>query len=156
MAKTTSLLSSPAVGFAEAFPGSRKVLVDGDRVRVPMREIALSGGEAPLSVYDTSGPHGCDVREGFPRLRDAWIRGRGGVVEEAARSSGLSDVALPAARRSVLRATEGVTQLHHARRGTVTEEMEFVALREGFAPEFVRDEVARGRAIMSEIEARRI
>ena len=152
MAENTPLLSSPAVGFAEAFPGSRKVLVDGDRVRVPMREIALSGGEAPLSVYDTSGPHGCDVREGFPRLRDAWIRGRGGVVEEAepraSRSSGLSDVALPAARRSVLRATEGVTQLHHARRGTVTEEMEFVALREGFAPEFVRDEVARGRAII--------
>ena len=152
MAEKTPLLSAPAVGFAEAFPGSRKVLVDGDRVRVPMREIALSGGEAPLSVYDTSGPHGCDVREGFPRLRDAWIRGRGGVVEEAepraSRSSGLSDVAWPAARRSVLRATEGVTQLHHARRGTVTEEMEFVALREGFAPEFVRDEVARGRAII--------
>ena len=152
MAENIPLSPSPAVGFAEAFPGSRKVLVDGDRVRVPMREITLSGGESPLSVYDTSGPHGCDVREGFPPLRDGWIRARGGVVEEvepcAYQGSGRSDVALPAARRPVLRATDGVTQLHHARRGTVTEEMEFVALREGFAPEFVRDEVARGRAII--------
>ena len=144
--------SSPVVGFAEAFPGSSKVLVDGDRVRVPMREIALSGGESPLRVYDTSGPHGCDVRDGFPPLRDGWIRGRGGVVEDAEprarHGARVSEVVLPAARRPVLRATEGVTQLHHARRGTVTEEMEFVAVREGFAPEFVRDEVARGRAII--------
>jgi len=146
--------SSPAVGFTEAFPGSRKVLVDGDRVRVPMREVALSGGESPLSVYDTSGPHGCAVREGCPPLRDGWIRGRGGVVEDAEPRAGRdqrargSDVAFPAAHRPVLRATEGVTQLHHARRGTVTEEMEFVAVREGFTPEFVRDEVARGRAII--------
>ena len=145
--------SSPAAGFAEAFPGSRKVLVNGDRVRVPMREIALSGGESPLRVYDTSGPDGCDVREGFPPLREGWIRARGGVVEDAEPRAyqgarGGSDVALPAARRPVLRATTGVTQLHHARRGTVTEEMAFVAVREGCAPEFVRDEVARGRAII--------
>jgi phosphomethylpyrimidine synthase len=144
--------SLAAGGFAEAFPESRKVLVDGDRVRVPMREIAVSGGESPLRVYDTSGPHGCDVREGFPPLRDGWIRERGGIVEDAEprTSQGVTgaDVALPAARRPVLRATTGVTQLHHARRGTVTEEMEFVAVREGFAPEFVRDEVARGRAII--------
>ena len=153
MAENVSRSWSPAVDFAEAFPGSRKVLVDGDRVRVPMREITLSGNESPLRVYDTSGPHRYDVREGFPPLRDGWIRGRGGVVEEAEsraaheQSSSRSDVALPAARRA-LRAAEGVTQLHHARRGTVTEEMEFVAVREGFAPEFVRDEVARGRAII--------
>ena len=154
MAENAPFPSSPAVGFAEAFPGSRKVLVDGDRVRVPMREIALSGGESPLRVYDTSGPRGCDVREGFPLLRDGWVKSRSGVVEEAEPRAGhdlsanRTDVALPASRRPALRATEGVTQLHHARRGTVTEEMEFVALREGFAPEFVRDEVARGRAII--------
>ena len=152
MSENILLSSSPADGFAEAFPASRKVLVDGDRVRVPMREIALSGGESPLRVYDTSGPHGCDVREGFPPLRDGWIRARGGVVEDAEprASQGVrgSDVALPAVRRPVIRATTGITQLHHARRGTVTEEMEFVAVREGFAPEFVRDEVARGRAII--------
>ena len=152
MSENILLSSSPADGFAEAFPASRKVLVDGDRVRVPMREIALSGGESPLRVYDTSGPHGCDVREGFPPLRDGWIRARGGVVEDAEprASQGARgfDVALPAVRRPVIRATTGITQLHHARRGTVTEEMEFVAVRAGFAPEFVRDEVARGRAII--------
>jgi len=152
MSENILLSSSPEDGFAEAFPTSRKVLVDGDRVRVPMREIALSGGESPLRVYDTSGPHGCDVREGFPPLRDGWIRARGGVVEDAepraSQGARGSDVALPAVRRPVIRATTGITQLHHARRGTVTEEMEFVAVREGFAPEFVRDEVARGRAII--------
>ena len=152
MATHIPLPTSPTVGFAEAFPGSRKVLVDGDHVRVPMREITLSGGEPPLRVYDTSGPDGCDVREGFPPLRDGWIRARGGVVEaaepRASQGARRSDVALPAARRPVLRATEGVTQLHYARQGMVTEEMEFVAVREGFAPEFVRDEVARGRAII--------
>ena len=154
MAENVPFPSPPAVGFAEAFPGSRKVLVDGGRVRVPMREIALSGGESPLRVYDTSGPHGCDVREGLPVLRDGWVRGRGGVVEDAPPRAGhdprgnRTDVALPASRRPALRATKGVTQLHHARRGTVTEEMEFVAVREGCAPEFVRDEVARGRAII--------
>jgi phosphomethylpyrimidine synthase len=150
MPEDTSLASSSAVGFAEAFPRSRKVLVDGDRVQVPMREIALSGGESPLRVYDTSGSHGCDVREGFPALRDGWIRQRGGVVETPRAHDGarLPDAGFPADRRPALRATGGVTQLYHARRGTVTEEMEFVAFREGFAPEFVRDEVARGRAII--------
>ena len=154
MADKVPCVSQPVVGFAEAFPGSRKVLVDGNRVRVPMREIALSGDESPLRVYDTSGPHGCDAREGFPLIRDAWIRGRDGVVENAeprpgqAQSANRTDVALPPPRRPALRATGGITQLHHARRGTVTEEMEFVAVREGFAPEFVRDEVARGRAII--------
>ncbi len=150
MPEDTPLASSSAVGFAEAFPRSRKVLIDGDRVRVPMREITLSGGESPLRVYDTSGPHGCDVREGFPALRDSWIRQRGGVVETPRADHGgrRSDAVLPAARRPALRATSGVTQLYYARRGTVTEEMEFVAVREGFTPEFVRDEVARGRAII--------
>jgi len=150
MAQDLSILSSLASGFTEAFPGSRKVLVNGDRVRVPMREIVLSGGQVPVRVYDTSGPHGNDVRQGLPRLRDPWIEGRGRVVEQpllhlGATGAGLS---MPAASRVARRGTEGVTQLCHARRGTVTEEMEFVALREGFAAEFVRDEVARGRAII--------
>ena len=154
MVENVPFPSPPAVGFAEAFPGSRKVLVSGDRVRVPMREIALSGGESPLRVYDTSGPPGCDVRDGVPLLRDGWIRNRGGVVEDAEPYAGhdqranRTDVPLPVARRPALRATEGITQLHHARQGTVTEEMEFVAVREGCTPEFVRDEVARGRAII--------
>ena len=79
MAESSSSTPSGATGFGEAFVNSRKVLVEGDRVRVPMREIALSGGEPPLRVYDTSGPHGCDVREGLPPLRDPWITGRAGM-----------------------------------------------------------------------------
>ena len=147
MVQKSTLPSSPSVRYEDAFPNSRQVLVDGDRVRVPMREITLSGGEAPLRVYDTSGPRGCDVRQGLPPLREAWITGRGGV-EQRAGAAGSPAAGLPGAGRRPRRATAGVTQLHHARRGAVTEEMEFVALREGFAPEFVRDEVARGRAII--------
>jgi phosphomethylpyrimidine synthase len=68
-----------AVGgsFAESFPNSTKVYVEGpEGVRVPMREIALSEGEPPLRVYDTSGPQGFDVREGLPALRADWISDR--------------------------------------------------------------------------------
>ena len=147
MGQNTSIPSPPSVRYEDAFPSSRQVLVDGDRVRVPMREITLSGGEAPLRVYDTSGPQGCDVRKGLPPLRDAWIADRGGVADRPG-PAGSEAAGLPGAGRRPRRATAGVTQLHHARRGAVTEEMEFVALREGFAPEFVRDEVARGRAII--------
>ncbi|MEO7190581.1 MAG: phosphomethylpyrimidine synthase ThiC [Vicinamibacterales bacterium] len=126
--------------FDTAFPGSRKVYAEGPRgVRVPMREIGLSGGEAPLRVYDTSGPRGCDIHVGLPALRAAWIRERSDV-----------EVAGSAPRGEVLRARPGqaVTQLHYARRGEVTPEMEFIALREGLPAEFVRSEVARGRAII--------
>ena len=150
MAEQLSFSPAPVDRFAAAFPGSRKVLVSADRVRVPMREIALSGGEDPFKVYDTSGPHGCDVREGLPSLREPWIAGRGGMTEDAPARHGGTGAELPAqaASRRIRRGTSGVTQLHYARRGAVTEEMEFVAVREGFAPEFVRDEVARGRAII--------
>ena len=111
-----------ASDFESAFPNSRKVYVEGPGVRVPMREILLGGGEPPLRVYDTSGPQGVNVREGLPPLRRSWIEKR--------------------------RGSSGVTQLHYARRGIVTEEMEFIAVREGFEAEFVRAEVARGRAII--------
>ena len=107
--------------FADAFPSSAKVYVEEHGVRVPSREITLTNGER-LRVYDTSGPSGHDVRQGLPKLRDPWLAGR--------RSSG------------------HVTQLQYARAGIVTEEMAFVAVREGFDPEFVRSEVARGRAII--------
>jgi phosphomethylpyrimidine synthase len=111
-----------AVDFASAFPNSRKVHVDGSNgVRVPMREIALSDGGS-LRVYDASGPHGHDVRDGLPKLREPWVSPRHGA--------------------------QTVTQLHYARQGVVTPEMEFVAIREGFDPGFVRSEVARGRAII--------
>ena len=135
--------------FTEAFPNSRKVYAEGGRVRVPMREIALSGGEAPLRVYDTSGPHGTDVRAGLEPLRRGWIAARGDVAEAAPAGRAPGSEQIPASlRRPVVRGRGAVTQMRYARRGEVTPEMEFVALREGFEPDFVRGEVARGRAII--------
>ena len=110
-------------------------------VRVPFREVTLTTGER-LRLYDTSGPHtdpdyAADVKQGLAPLRRHWILSRG-------------DVEPGAGGRWGLRAKAGsrVTQMHYARRGEITPEMEFVALREGMSPEIVRDEVARGRAII--------
>ena len=152
--------SKPASDYGDAFPNSRKVYVEGRHgVRVPMREIALSGDEPPLRVYDTSGPQGVDVREGLPPLRAEWIRARGDVepvrgTRYAVRRDG-SPFPGPSPARgegstAALRARPGacVTQMHYARRGEITPEMEFIALREGMEAEFVRSEVARGRAII--------
>jgi phosphomethylpyrimidine synthase len=148
--------SPPTSPYRGVFPNSTKVYLDGPRgVRVPVREIALSGGEPPLRVYDTSGPEGHDVRIGLPDVRGGWIRERGVAesvsryVGKAVREESLTD--LPTYRppdRPVFRATAPLTQLHYARRGEITPEMEFVALREGLPVEFVRSEVARGRAII--------
>ena len=149
MASPAASMPSVESRFAEAFPNSRKVSVEGRRVRVPMREIALSDGEAPLQVYDTSGPHETDVRAGLEPLRRDWIAARGDVeqVVPAGRAHGSEQI--PASlHRPVVRGTGAVTQMHYARKGEVTSEMEFVALREGFDPDFVRAEVARGRAII--------
>ncbi len=119
---------------SENFPKSRKVYVAGKLhpdIRVPFREISLSptvshtgGVEAnpPVRVYDTSGPVHSDFKAGLPKLRQSWIAARG--------------------------AGKIVTQLHYARQGVITPEMEFIAIREGLEPEFVRSEVARGRAII--------
>jgi phosphomethylpyrimidine synthase len=94
--------------FTSAFPASRKIYVEGPAgVRVPMREIALTNGET-LRVYDSSGPHGVDPKEGLPKLRASWTATR--------------------------RGRPNVTQLHHARKGEITPEMEFIAIREGFDP----------------------
>jgi phosphomethylpyrimidine synthase len=133
-------------GFGEAFPRSTKVYLEGDRgVRVPVREIGLSAGEPPLQVYDTSGPQGFDVRRGLPPARRPWILARD--VEE---NGGHAPSALipETLERPVYRGRSCVTQLHYARRGEITPEMEFVALREGLSAELVRSEVARGRAII--------
>src|SRR5690606_26315963 len=90
-----------------------------------------------------SGPQGIDPSRGLPKLRRDWVLGRGDVVCVRERTSDPLD-------NDVYRARPGarVTQMHYARRGEVTPEMEFIALREGFDPEFVRSEVARGRAII--------
>ena len=137
-----------------AFPSATKSWIEGPRVRVPVREITLSAGEPPLRVYDTSGPQGHDVREGLPALRRPWILSRQDVDEtpRRVRRAPGGPQAMPqrlaAKTRTALRGRGPVTQMHYARRLIVTPEMEFVAIREGVDAEFVRSEVARGRAII--------
>jgi len=143
----------------------RKVYVEGAGiVRVPVREISLAPPNEPVRLYDTSGPYGdrayvADLAAGLPPLRRPWILGRGDVDELAEPSSAYrrereadpatADLRFRATPRP-LRAKAGrrVTQMHYARRGEITPEMEFVALREGVDPGTVRDEIARGRAIL--------
>jgi phosphomethylpyrimidine synthase len=145
---------------------ARKIYVPGSRsdIRVPMREIVLSGGEPPLRLYDTSGLYTdsdahTDIKRGLPPLRSPWVLGRSDVEELPGPTSQYrrqrdDDPALGGVRfasvRRPLRARPGrvVTQMHYARRGEITPEMEFVALREGVDAQFVRDEIARGRAIL--------
>ena len=133
-----------------AFPNSRKVYAEGSRgVRVPMREIHLTGGEPPLRVYDSSGPQGVDVRRGLPGLRSQWILGRD-VHETGRTRAPAQGVEMPETlKRPTYRGGAGpITQMEWARKGDITPEMEFVALREEMDAEFVRSEVARGRAII--------
>ncbi|WP_448206274.1 phosphomethylpyrimidine synthase ThiC [Azospirillum sp. sgz302134] len=174
-------------------PSSRKVHLPGERtpdLRVAMREIDVGGGEAPVRVYDTSGPYSdpavaIDIRRGLPELRRAWIEARGDVEAYDGRAIRPEDDGLRVgearavpvfdrAGRRPLRAKPGktVTQMAYARAGIVTPEMEYIAVRENLGrqrlaeaaardgesfgasipdhvtPEFVRDEVARGRAII--------
>ena len=104
-------------------PGStRAFLTDGD-IKVPVRRIEVAG-EPPIDVYDPAGPRGVDPHVGLPKLRQPWIEKR------------------------QARGDRNFSQMHYARRGEVTEEMRYVALREGVTTDFVRDEVARGRAII--------
>jgi len=146
-------------------PVGRRVYVEnGGDLRVPMREIELTGPNPPVQLYDTSGLYGDpefepDLDQGLPRLRGDWIRSRDDVEELEGPSSNyrrerdadpeLASLRFPDPRRP-LRAKPGrvVTQMHYAKRGDITPEMEFIALREGVEPELVRDEVARGRAII--------
>ena len=151
------------------FPASKKVYKKGSRadIRVPFREVTLTptagrfGNEdnAPLELYDTSGPYTddsarLDLRQGLPALRAAWILERGDVEEYTENRTGHNGKGtgqpFPGLLRKPLRGKSGsnVTQMHYARQGTITPEMEFIALREGMDPEFVRSEIARGRAII--------
>ncbi|MBS3021942.1 Phosphomethylpyrimidine synthase [Comamonas sp. PE63] len=188
----------------QPFPASTKSYLSGalhPQLRVPVRDIALTNGEQ-VSVYDTSGPYTdpsvqIDVRQGLPSVRAAWIEARGDSEyyvgrlrvalddggkrgEEDARVAQLRAEAA-ALQRQPRRAKSGqnVTQMHYAKRGIITPEMEYVALRENgrrewmaqyqqdaarelrlagnslgasipkiITPEFVREEVARGRAII--------
>jgi phosphomethylpyrimidine synthase len=182
---------------SEALPNSKKVFLPGRRhpdIRVPFREITLSptktrdgrsAGNEPVRVYDCSGPWGDEtfagtVQQGLPGLRRDWITCRGDVEASPARRAAALEnghAMLNQARPQPLRAKAGkvVTQMHYARQGIITPEMEFIAIRENMGreelpggelgrqhpghsfgaaipakitPEFVRDEVARGRAII--------
>ncbi len=146
--RTPPDMAPAAAGYGDAFPHAHKAWRSGSRgIRVPVREIRLSGGEPPLQVYDSSGPQGHDVQQGLPALRQEWISARN--VSPAPVRSIPGDGMIPATlHRAPLRGQGAVTQLHYARRGEITPEMEFVAIREGLAPELVRSEVARGRAII--------
>ncbi|QKS46448.1 phosphomethylpyrimidine synthase ThiC [Paenibacillus cellulosilyticus] len=146
-------------------------------IQVPMREIALAPSvirdqetsNEPIRVYDASGPYTdtnyeADIRQGLPSVRGRWIEARsdtesyegraikpednGFASEERAAIKGLEP--FPGLFRKPLRAKAGgnVTQMHYARRGIITPEMEYIAIREGMDPEFVRCEVAEGRAII--------
>jgi phosphomethylpyrimidine synthase len=155
--------------------GSHKVYVPGRTpdMRVPMREVTLSAtrtptgqmeANPPIRLYDTSGPYTDptftpDLRQGLPPLRLRWILGRGDVEELPEPSSlyrkqreadpTLDAIRFPSPRKPLrARPSRRVTQMHYARRGEITPEMEFIAIREGVTPEHVRDEVARGRAII--------
>ncbi|MCC7254085.1 MAG: phosphomethylpyrimidine synthase ThiC [Hyphomicrobium sp.] len=132
--------------------GIARVYLDADEgIRVPARRIRVGGGEPPLLVYDTSGPPGHDPRRGLPPLRQAWIDAYGGDrIESRPPTRPPEEGAVPASlcRPRVLRGNGPITQLHFARRGVITPEMRFAAAREGVEPELVRDEVARGRAIL--------
>jgi phosphomethylpyrimidine synthase len=148
-----SAASFPYGDYGDAFPGSRKVYFEGpDAIRVPFREISLSGGEPPLRVHDTSGPLGHPATDGLPSLRASWIDARGdthAVAPGATPSVPMEGRGgIEAGGRRILRGSGPVTQMHYARRGEITTEMEFVALREGLPATLVRDEVARGRAII--------
>ncbi len=172
-----------------ALPASSKIHVPGrlhPNIRVPLREIALaaSANEPPLRVYDSSGPYTdpearIDIRKGLPNIRDRWIDARGDCEAYEGRAPRPEDNGgrratgqnFPPNGRRPLRAKAGaVTQMVYARRGIVTAEMEYVAIRENLGreqalaqaqgesfgaaipahvtPEFVRDEVAKGRAII--------
>jgi phosphomethylpyrimidine synthase len=170
-------MSQPSEHSSQPFPGSHKVYIHGKRpdLHVPMREITLTPTPAhlgkeenpPLCVYDTSGPYTdptivTDIQQGLPPLRHPWILERQDVEAYTGRSIQPTDNGLkpndPHANLAVfqapasrpLRALPGhsVTQMHYARRGIITPEMEFIAIREQVEPEFVRSEVARGRAII--------
>ena len=124
-----------------------------------MREVLFSGDPQPnrIQLYDTSGPYTdpdarIDLRRGLPPPRLPWILARGEYdsVQASPGSTdvqGKSEVSLPEPRKR-LRGRGNVTQLHYAKRGAITPEMEYVALREGLDPEFVRNEIALGRAII--------
>jgi phosphomethylpyrimidine synthase len=173
--KTETLPSEKAIRY-EPLPGSAKIYRPGrlyKDIRVPFREIRQTPSRdgqnelipnPPVVLYDTSGPYSdpnatVSIIQGLPEVRKSGILARGDVEELAQSTSQyrrdresdpeLENIRFPRSRNP-LRGKKGsaVTQMHYARKGIVTPEMEFIAIREGCEPEFVRSEVARGRAII--------
>jgi phosphomethylpyrimidine synthase len=131
-------------------PAVERIYVEvAEGVRVPVRKINLTAGE-PIYLYDTAGPQNHEIRDGLPPVRDKWIRERGDCDEVEPFKTVASEPLIPEKLRrpKVLCGRGPVTQLHYARQGIVTPEMHFVAARENMSPEFVRAEIARGRAIL--------
>ncbi|WP_338786806.1 phosphomethylpyrimidine synthase ThiC [Metabacillus sp. FJAT-53654] len=165
------------INIKQPFPGSKKVFVQGSTpdIQVPVREIFQGttqntyGEEAnpPVQVYDTSGPYTdataeIDIRKGLPRIKEKWILDRNDVERYEGRMVTPQDNGYKTASKQsnlelfpshnimplVAKKGKSVTQLHYARKGIITPEMEFIAIREQMEPEFVRQEVAAGRAII--------
>jgi phosphomethylpyrimidine synthase len=158
------------------FPASKKLYEHGRRfpeLRVPLREVALTDTRhadgrvthnAPVRLYDTTGPYTdpeltIDLKKGLSPLRESWLKARGDVEQLGQLSSDygrarLSDQRLAGLRFHArtqpyrARSSRNVSQMAYAKRGEITAEMEYIAIREGFDVETVRDEVARGRAII--------
>ncbi|QIW18594.1 phosphomethylpyrimidine synthase ThiC [Bacillus thuringiensis] len=164
-------VSAEQIELKSSLPGSKKVYVDGPRagMKVPMREIEQSETNGvpnpPIRVYDTSGPYTdpaykVELEKGLHAPRHSWILERGDVESYEGREVKPEDDGVkvaskhtpvfPQMDRKPLRAKQGanVTQMHYARNGIITSEMEYVAIREGVEPEFVRKEIAAGRAIL--------
>ncbi|MDP9431300.1 MAG: phosphomethylpyrimidine synthase ThiC [Actinomycetota bacterium] len=159
--------AGPATVSTGPIPGSRKIYLAGPRdLRIPMREVPLSTGDSVV-LYDTSGPYtdpeaSIDIRAGLPALRADWIERRGDTEAYEGRAvrpeddgrrpddlRGL-DAVFRGTPRPPRRATGGaaVTQLAYAKRGEITDEMAYIAAREGLPAELIRDEVAAGRAVI--------
>ncbi|MGD0809509.1 MAG: phosphomethylpyrimidine synthase ThiC [Acidimicrobiales bacterium] len=146
----------------------RKVSRRGpEGVQVPFQEVAIDDGAGAVYLYDTSGPAPDGPPSGLPALRAKWVEERGDTSQVEGRARQPRDDGRAALRRQLLaepaplqvampearpprRALRGktVTQMHYARRGLVTPEMHFAAVRENLEPELVREELARGRAIL--------
>ncbi|MGW5979606.1 phosphomethylpyrimidine synthase ThiC [Bacillus mycoides] len=164
-------VSAEKIELKSSLPGSKKVYVDGTRegMKVPMREIEQSDTNGvqnpPIRVYDTSGPYTdpeykVELEKGLQAPRHSWTLGRGDVEayegreikpeDDGVKVASKHTPVFPRMDRKPLRAKQGanVSQMHYARNGIITSEMEYVAIREGVEPEFVRKEIAEGRAIL--------
>ncbi|MFK4333109.1 phosphomethylpyrimidine synthase [Bacillus sp. RC240] len=164
-------VSAEQIELKSSLPGSKKVYVDGTRegMKVPMREIEQSDTNGvqnpPIRVYDTSGPYTdpeykVELEKGLQAPRHSWTVGRGDVEayegrevkpeDDGVKVASKHTPVFPQMDRKPLRAKQGanVSQMHYARNGIITSEMEYVAIREGVEPEFVRKEIAEGRAIL--------